>query len=197
MHYTNKEYIIYSRYYKVHYCSFNKQWRMVTDVVGNSEKDLIRYIANGFHFSFWSELEKLSDEKIENYNENNRLNYEYFDSEGRRIDPYPCKKDAFEYYLKKIKNKDNSVKNHWQKNKTYKGIYRQTPVEGIRKQRGGPSVRPRKIRHIALMYSNLEYKSFNRGSRSDYPEGWWDDFDRHVEKSWKRQSKRRHQWKER
>ena len=194
MYHTDKEYTIYTTYYEIH-PGYTSVWRVITEVVGHSEKDLIKYLAKGFHFSFWSELEKLSDEKIENYNENRRLNYEYFDSENRRIDPYPYKDDAFEYYLEKIK--DNPVKYSWKKNKTYKGIYRQTPVEGIRKWRGGSSVRPRKLRHIALMYDNPEYKGFNRGSRSDYPEGWWDDFDRHIEKSWKRQSKRRHQWKER
>ena len=44
------------------------------------------------------------------------------------------------------------------------------------------------------MYANPEYKDFNRGSRKDYPIGWWDDWYRSRERNWK--SQRRHQWKE-
>ena len=67
-------------------------------------------------------------------------------------------------------------------------------MEGIRKWRGGPAVKPRKSKHIKMMYDNPEYKGFNRGSKKEIPGGWWDDLDRSVEKNWK--SQRKHQWKE-
>lgn len=69
-----------------------------------------------------------------------------------------------------------------------------SPSLGIRKRRGGPHVHPRKIKHIAVMYSNPEFKEFNRGSRNDYPDGWWDNWYRVRERNWK--SQRCHQWKE-
>lgn len=84
---------------------------------------------------------------------------------------------------------------YFNKNEIYKDTFRRTPIEGISKWRGGPSVRPRRIKHLKAMYANPEYKKFNRGSHKDIPDGWWDDWRRCKEKNWKSQSKRRHQWK--
>lgn len=131
----------------------------------------------------------------DNYS-NRRYEYIYMDNYNRTICPFAYEYDAWQYYLKNLLDKKDKYLDN--KNKVYHTPKRGEPIPYTGKMRGGPpSVRPRKLKHIALMYDNPEYKDFNRGSRSDYPVGWWDDFHRHVEKNWKRQSKRRHQWKER
>lgn len=76
----------------------------------------------------------------------------------------------------------------------YYGVFRETSVPHTGKHRGGPSIRPRKIKHIVAIYKNPEYKEFNRGSHKELPDGWWDDWTRSVERNWKSQRKVRHQW---
>jgi len=76
----------------------------------------------------------------------------------------------------------------------YYGVFRETSVPHTGRYRGGPSIRPRKIKHIVAMYGNPEYKEFNRGSHKELPDGWWDDWTRSVERNWKSQRKVRHQW---
>lgn len=168
------------------FCRTNKIDRIGT------EQNLIVYLANGFrHFSNYLGWD-------EGYN-NSRFAEHFFDGYGRDINGYAYKKDAWKYYCQYIRCKDNEVKKnyfYWSKSKTYKGIFRRTPVEGIHKIRGGPSTRPRRIKQIKAMYANPEYKEFNRGSHKEVPDGWWEDWYRCKEKNWKSQSKRRHQWKE-
>lgn len=89
-------------------------------------------------------------------------------------------------------------KGHYVRKKKYKGKFRQGPVENIRKWRGGPSGHGVKhFRSILKIYHNPEYKEFNRGSHKEYDNIWyWDEAEyRCVQRSWKSQSKRRHQWK--
>lgn len=74
---------------------------------------------------------------------------------------------------------------------TYK--YRKDPVPYTRKWRGGPYQSPPHTTRINRMYGNPDYKYFNRGSKRDIPQ-WWDDKSRCVQRSWKAQSKARHQW---
>lgn len=73
-------------------------------------------------------------------------------------------------------------------------VYRKTPVPYTRKIRGGHRYgsSPR-TKHIFMMYDNPEYKEFNRGSPKLIPK-WWDDKARCYQRSWKEQSKCRHQW---
>lgn len=73
-------------------------------------------------------------------------------------------------------------------------VYRKTPVPYTRKIRGGRRYgsSPR-TKHIFMMYDNPEYKEFNRGSPKLIPK-WWDDKARCYQRSWKEQSKCRHQW---
>ena len=156
-----------------------------------SEKELIKYLANGYHFNIFLDGGNPKDKY--NYN-NKRFKYSYKDNYNRIINPFAYEYDAWKYYLNFLLDKED--KYSYFKNKVYYTPQKGIPISNTGKKRGGPSVHPRKLKHIALMYSNPEYKKFNRGSRSDYPNGWWDDFYRHTEKNWKRQSKRRHQWKE-
>ena len=71
--------------------------------------------------------------------------------------------------------------------------YRKDPVPHTRKQRGGSSQSPPHTAKIMRMYANPDYKYFNRGSAKEIPQ-WWDDRHREIQKSWKEQSKARHQW---
>ena len=92
------------------------------------------------------------------------------------------------------KDKDNSFT--YPKNHSKYGIYRCTPVPNTRKYRGGPSQKVRKTARIYKLYADPEQKEYNRGSCRGIP-SWWDDFSfRRPQKSWKEQSKRSHQWKE-
>lgn len=151
-----------------------------------SEKNLIKYLALGFVYNdFFDTFDY--DLKYTN----KRFDFTYWDGYYRRIEPRIYYNEAFLYWSEHIKN--TPISKRKQQN-TYIGEFRRKPVEGIRKGRGGSHCKPRKIKTIAAMYANPEYKGFNRGSRDDYPDGWWDDWHRSVERNWK--SQRRHQWKE-
>ena len=71
--------------------------------------------------------------------------------------------------------------------------YRKDPVPHTRKRRGGPSHSSPHTVKLIKIYKNPEYKTFNRGSIHNIPT-WWDDRTRCVQRSWKEQSKARHQW---
>lgn len=60
---------------------------------------------------------------------------------------------------------------------------------------GSPGWRHPKTLRIMKMYDNCEYQGFNRGTRDNYDMSHYDCPYRNFERSWKRQSKRRHQWK--
>lgn len=166
------------------YCySFNKFYMHLTiQCIAKNEKEFIGYLARGFRKDVWGFLV------------NDRMKDQYYDGYGRQIDPHIYYNSAHLLWVEKYKNLPSETIEQtlkkWKKNKTYCGEFRKEPVEGIRKRRGGPYARPRKIKHIAAMYSNPEFKEFNRGSRNDYPDGWY----RVRERNWK--SQRRHQWKE-
>lgn len=155
-------------------------------VVGKTEEDLIYYLANHFQKDWIFGLS------------NRAFKWKYFDSYGRNIMPKSFYNRAYTLYMEVLRyDPPKDYYEIWKKNKKnklYKGEFRRTPVEGIHKRRGGPYVRPRKIKHIAAMYANPEYKEFNRGSRDDYDDGLWDDWYRANERNWK--SQRKHQWKE-
>lgn len=175
--------------------SFHQNYKI--ERIGN-EKDLIVYLANGFFKPFdYYDYDNRSKYDYMGY-KNIRFAQSYFDGYGRNINGHAYKEDAWTYYCQYIRGKDALDKrdsSYWRKNKKYKGIFRKTPVEGIHKWRGGPSVRPPRNKHLKAMYANPEYKEFNRGNHKEIPYGWWDDRPRGKEKSWKSQSKKRHQWK--
>jgi hypothetical protein len=147
-----------------------------------SEKELIAFLASGF--------------KKDNFYftiSNKYMSYDYWDGYNRKIEPRGYYEKAYVYWVNLLKDKPNkTVFNNFKR--TYKGTFRRTSVEGIRKWRGGPAVKPRKSKHIKMMYDNPEYKGFNRRSKKEITSGWWDDWDRCIEKNWK--SQRKHQWKE-
>ncbi len=121
--------------------------------------------------------------------------WQFFDGAGRIINPKIYEKQAHALWVAKYKKKqDKRDYRYWHRNKTYKGVFRETPVEGIHCRKGGPSVKkPLHIAHIWRMWANPEYEGFNRGW---CPDKWYEGRPRCLEKNWKSQSKRRHQWKE-
>jgi len=146
------------------------------------ESALIRYLANAY--KYWGGTDYSND----------AYNSHYFDGYGRDINARAYEADAWLYYLEHIKGKVKNRKPYSVKNKVYYGVFREIPVSHTGRYRGGPSIRPRKIKHIVAMYGNPEYKEFNRGSHKELPDGWWDDWTRSVERNWKSQRKVRHQW---
>ena len=169
---------------EIYCCYFDRfHLRLIIKRVAENEKEFIIFLAKGFKRDICGLL----------YNK--RMEYKYYDGYNRNIDPHIYYKTAHLLWVEKYKNLPEEYwLNKRDRQKTYKGEFRKKPVEGIRKRRGGPYRRPRRLRGIAAMYANPEYKDFNRGSRKDYPEGWWDDWYRSRERNWK--SQRRHQWKE-
>ena len=99
---------------------------------------------------------------------------------------------AFKLYLQKYKDKRRKV--YWRKSYIEHRRFRYDPIPYTSSRGGGSPIRPRKIKHLKQMYANPEYKQFNRGSHKNVPDGWWDDWYRNVERSWKKH--RKHQWKE-
>lgn len=182
--------------------------------IGN-EKDLITLLANGYrrNYNLYSPCfsNPYFDEFYCNDKELDVMNhiifdiyegkrYRFYDGLGRIINP-----KNYEYEAKKIfdnrrshKKMDNYEKYSWRKfnhMKSYRGEFRRTPVEGIHNYNRGRSVKPRRLKQLYNMYSNPDFKEFNRGSHKDVPDGWWDDWYRHTERNWK--SQRKTQWKER
>ena len=162
-------------------------------LIGN-EKDLINLIAKYYHEAWWEffprEINDILNDFACNVNETTK-SYQIFDGMNRCINPKLYEKQAYQIYLKYYKNRKYKAKII--KDKTYKGEFRREPVAGLRRPHGGPSCRRRKTARILRMYSNPEYKEFNRGSQKMIPK-WWDDQKfRCRQRSWK--SHRRHQWK--
>lgn len=172
-----------------HYTGWKRVYTI--DRIGN-EQDLIAYLAYGFH------PELLACNFNEECRFNERFHKHYFDGYGRDIAATAFKDDAWAYYCKYLRNKKfqgKSKQTYWRKKYNYHNVFRKTPIPYTGKIKGGPNIRPHRIKHIKAMYDNPEYKGFNRGSKKDYPDGWWDDWFRSRDRNWKKQSKRRHQWK--
>lgn len=142
--------------------------------------------------------------------------YILFDNFGRIINIHDFKSDALKLYEKwkadgtiekyiwanikwrsKYRYKIHNLKKYTFLNKMASNFeYRKDPVPHTRKSRGGSWWRSPHTIQIKRMYANPEYKDFNRGSCRKIP-SWWDEKDRCVQKSWKTQSKARHQWEKR
>jgi hypothetical protein len=195
---------IYVKYHSIYYYHYRSI--IVTEKIG-SEQNLIKFIAHrffGYIIGRDSNIASLeADPNTVIYGDhcyskeqNIGINYQYYYADKRSIDINNYLDDAWDYFLKNILN-ENWVKNeHLIKPfiKVYKGTFRRAPVEGIHNYNGGPRIRSRHIRQLKAMYANPEYKGFNRGSKKDLPDGWWDDWTRSVERNWKSQTKHRHQW---
>ena len=129
-----------------------------------------------------------------------------YDNYNRIINVHNYKEDAFKVWEVKYKNNRYSWSdcyfyskrrlrkkyNNWRKqNINYE--YRKDPVPYIHKLRGGSWWSSPHTAQIIRMYKNPEFKGYNRGSIKEIPT-WWDDRNRRVQKSWKKQTKCRHQW---
>lgn len=180
-------------------------WRTLTQksyLIGN-EKDLIKWIASYFKVPYWGGSE-LFNIILDNFSckdsdvENQYIDkYIIFDGIYRYINPKNYEREARIFYLKYLKNSQGDKYNYFFKNKSKKeyGVFRKTPVPGIHKYRGGPKQKPRKIKHIEMMYDNPDFKDYNRGSAKKIAfDDWYDWFPRRkIQKSWKKH--RKHQWK--
>lgn len=173
-----------------------------TFLIGD-ENDLINEIAKRFkpNWSYWYDDAKEIRERYSNelitYSTTSFQNEPYkrylvYDGYFRLISLGYYDDIAFKLYLQKYKDRKRKI--YWRKSYIKYGRFRYDPVPFNYSRRGGPSIKPRKIKHLKQIYANPEYKEFNRGSHKDVPDGWWDDWNRNVERSWKKH--RKHQWKE-
>ena len=168
-------------------------------LIGN-EKELIHFLAKQYRPDVWCGSE-LRNATLDFFAcSENDLKYgkdcQILDGFDRCINPKIYEREARLLYLNYYKHK--KVKSnyfYWRKNNV-KYAFRYDPVPRTCKRKGGPGVKPRRIKPLKSMYANPEYKEFNRGSHKDIPLGYWDDWYRCKQKNWKSQSKRRHQWKE-
>ncbi len=178
-----------------------------------SKEELIKFIAKWYHVDSFNDdilfnsflnritcdINQLFDEKrfilYDNYNR--IINIHDFEDEA--LEFYNKNKSKYntltwhDYYLRLrryVKHKHNHSF-YWKQKINYE--YRKDPVPYIHKIRGGPLWSSPHTAKIMRMYLNPEYKEFNRGSKKEIPQ-WWDDRTRRVQKSWKEQSKARHQW---
>lgn len=171
-------------------------FNQTTRLIGN-EKELINFLAkaytqewyggNYYYNTYFDNFACSQGDVIAT------TKWQFLDGMDRCINPKTYERSALSLWNKKYKNKQGNLDyRHWKKkHSTYKGVFRQTPVEGIHNYNGGPSSKkPLHIAHYWRMHGNPEYKEFNRGNRISI----WHDPKRHVEKNWK--SQRKHQWKE-
>ena len=97
---------------------------------------------------------------------------------------------TYRIFYMKLNGFPSPQKMWWHKNTPE---FRKGPVPGTGKWRGGPwQTRPHTF-HIKKMYANPEFREYNRGSIREVP-SWYDDRWRCNQRSWKSQSKKRHQW---
>jgi hypothetical protein len=168
-------------------------------LIGN-EKELVHWLAKQYRPDVWCGSELHNDTLDSFACHENDLKYgkhcQILDGFDRCINPKIYEREARLLYLNYYKHKMvRSDYFYWRKNNV-NYVFRYDPVPHTHKRKGGPCVRPRRIKSLKQMYANPEYKEFNRGSHKDVPDGWWDDWYRCNQKNWKKQSKRRHQWKE-
>lgn len=185
----------------------------------DSIDELISFIADGYwelsEIADWNTFEHITIIKnsfIEkcacSENENNFRRYFIFDGYTRIINIHSLEEQALALYQKrKSEGKINWYSHHiFYMKLNSKNIpprcsylinapnFREGPVPYTgKKWRGGPWQKGPHTFHIKKMYANPEFQFFNRGSVKDVP-SWWDDKWRHNQRSWKTQSKKRHQW---
>lgn len=153
------------------------------------------------------------DEEIVNYVTKKIVipkEYMFYDGYGRIVDVRVYRKKVFEAYNNipdkpyyQIKRKDNrEVGETYVCYKSWKGHtvyykYRRGPVPGTGIIRGSykKGFRKPKINSIRKQVSDPEVKDYIRKKSLPKLNGWWDDYPwRDNEKSWKSQTKCRHQW---
>ena len=206
-------------FYKLYDAEYNE----ITDYF-YSDDEIINFIARWFHDDFWgitynSFLEQCTCDIKDLFKQGDCYyrRYMFYDNYNRIINARDFKEKAFDLY-KKWKVDGSSLKKcyweniHWKyrykfkihNKKKYEYLskrktmfeYRKDPVPFVHKWRGGSSQSGPGTARIIRMFANPDYKEFNRGSRHGIPQ-WWDDRSRCVQRSWKEQSKAKHQWERR
>lgn len=157
-----------------------------------------------FHIYFGQYSNSFIEKCACSLHEKNRYFY-IFDNFDRIINVIDLMEESFNLYQKWRETwifPNYIHSDYWLKNKKFKKNqhrallcfkYRREPVPYTRKLRGRKRWRKPRTKHIFLMYDNPEYKEFNRGTKKLVP-SCWDDKIRCSQKSWKEQSKARHQW---
>ena len=180
-----------------------------TRLIG-SENDLIHLLAKEYRNTSWDNwidwghkyfdkflcLEKdycycgpyiVGDEWLFDYKDKYYL---FFDGAGRHINPMLYRKEAWNLYLRKYKGTKD--KTWWDYPMTTGKDFRNgLPIKGIHKRKYHRSKMPKHKQRL-LIQSIKEYQEFNRGDKID---SWYIYHWNKNQKSWKKQSKSRHQWK--
>lgn len=173
--------------------------------IGNREQDLIDFLAKAYNKSIlFNEDETLSYGYYNRYFQNCTCNPRFTD-----LTPFDKRylfKDTVDNKIINIKQYENLCKyiyeqrsssvysrKKWVKDKKYIGEFRREPVEGIHKSKNR-FWRNKRVKHIIRDHLDPEMKPYKRGNKI-HSYDFSGEYFEHVEKNWKRQSKRRHQWK--
>lgn len=139
-------------------------------LIGN-EKELVHWLAKQYRPDVWCGSELHNDTLDSFACHENDLKYgkhcQILDGFDRCINPKIYEREARLLYLNYYKHKMvRSDYFYWRKNNV-NYVFRYDPVPRTHKRKGGPRVRPRRIKSLKQIYANPEYKEFNRGSHKD------------------------------
>ena len=196
--------------YQISHEEFYKLYDASVDKIINyfySKNELIKFIASWYYTEEWTDdflkhHKSLSNSFIEqctcdmnelfksSWDQHYRC-YILYDNFDRIINVHDFESDALKLYQNWEAEGKTNTEVLRRIDSNYR--YRKDPVPHIRKWRGGPRQSPPHTAKIMRMYANPDYKYFNRGSTKEIRQ-WWDDRYRRTQRSWKEQSKARHQW---
>ena len=196
--------------YQISHEEFYKLYDASVDKIINyfySKNELIKFIASWYYTEKWTDdflkhHKSLSNSFIEqctcdmnelfksSWDQHYRC-YILYDNFDRIINVHDFESDALKLYQNWEAEGKTNTEVLRRIDSNYR--YRKDPVPHIRKWRGGPRQSPPHTAKIMRMYANPDYKYFNRGSTKEIRQ-WWDDHYRRTQRSWKEQSKARHQW---
>lgn len=196
--------------YQISHEEFYKLYDASVDKIINyfySKNELIKFIASWYYTEEWTDdflkhHKSLSNSFIEqctcdmnelfksSWDQHYRC-YILYDNFDRIINVHDFESDALKLYQNWEAEGKTNTEVLRRIDSNYR--YRKDPVPHIRKWRGGPRQSPPHTAKIMRMYANPDYKYFNRGSTKEILQ-WWDDRYRRTQRSWKEQSKARHQW---
>ena len=196
--------------YQISHEEFYKLYDASVDKIINyfySKNELIKFIASWYYTEEWVDdflkhHKSLSNSFIEqctcdmnelfksSWDQHYRC-YILYDNFDRIINVHDFESDALKLYQNWEAEGKTNTEVLRRIDSNYR--YRKDPVPHIRKWRGGPRQSPPHTAKIMRMYANPDYKYFNRGSTKEISQ-WRDDHYRRTQRSWKEQSKARHQW---
>lgn len=180
---------------------YNKE-KDETFYVGDKD-DLILLLSKGYEikeYKFWRDIviNKYFPDQYHPWGELIKSDYLFFNDHGV---PVEINKEiqvaAKERYGEDLENLIwEKIYRYRKKNKTYIGEFRRGPVEGIHRYRQHykRNAKVKRYKQLVSERLNPEMKEFCRGNKPDF----WDlgYIDYKLNKSWKKQSKRKHQWKD-